>query len=252
VAGPFVAQRQPLLILMYHCVQDNPTGIDYVPVNVFRRHVAYLVDQGYKFQTMRQVYENWPAVVAGPKAVVLTFDDLWASQVDECLPIIKKYEGVGTFFVSTAHVGDRRRRPSGSPFGRCYSELGSWKDVRTLESSGMEIGAHTHTHPRMSDLSREQVREELETSNRILADFVNSPAVSFAFPFGRPSSYSPWIVSMLPTFGYKTACTTQWGRPVAGGSLLELPRIAIDGSDNLRRFAMKLRGDYDFLRWLKR
>lgn len=251
-AGPLVAQREPLLILMYHCVQDYPAGADYVPASVFRQHIAYLADQGYKFLAMRQVYENWPAVLTGPKSVVLTFDDLWASQVDTCLPVLKAHGCTGTFFVSTAHVGDRRRRPDGRPFGRYHAELGCWADVETLERNGMEIGAHTHTHPNMSRLGRDQVHAELATSNRILAGIVRAPVVSFAFPYGKPGAYAPWMIPMLPAFGYKTACTTRWGRPVAGSHLLELPRIAIDGADDLRRFAMKLRGCYDFLRWRRR
>lgn len=251
-AGRFVAQRQPLLILMYHRIQDHPRGTDYVPIHVFRQHISYLIDEGFRFLSMRQVFENWPTVLTGPKTAVLTFDDLWASQIDECLPVMRQHGCVGTFFVPTAHIGDRRQRLSRAPFACFQSDLGSWQDVELLEHNGMEIGAHTHTHARMSDLDQNEVVEELSTSNRILSGIVQSPITSFAFPFGRPSSYTPWIVSLLPAFGYKTACTTQWGRPVSESNLLELPRIAIDGLDDLARFAKKIEGHYDFLRWLRR
>jgi peptidoglycan/xylan/chitin deacetylase (PgdA/CDA1 family) len=251
-AGPWVAQRESLLILMYHRVEDGPRNQYSVCLQAFHEQLAYLVDDGYEFLTMRQVHEKWPAVLSGAKSVVLTFDDLWASQTDACLPAMAERGAAGTFFVSTAHVRDERHRPTDGPFDTGVAELGSWKDVELLHRSGMEIGAHTHSHRKMSDLDPGAFAQELATSNRILVDMVKSPVTSFAFPYGRPSTYRSWMLPMLAEHGYTTACTTRWGRPTAQSNLLELPRIAIDGFDNLGRFARKLKGHYDFLRWKRR
>jgi peptidoglycan/xylan/chitin deacetylase (PgdA/CDA1 family) len=250
--GPLTAQNQSLLILMYHQVQDSPCGIDYVPTRVFGQQIAFLADSGYKSLTIRQMCENWPDVTFGPKSVVLTFDDMWASHVDQCLPVLIRHGFVGTFFVPTGYVKNHRQRPIDGPFAIFGSDLGSWRDVETLEANGMEIGSHTHTHPMMSSLSYHEVEKELRTSAKILADRVKASVESFSFPFGQLSSYTPWIVSMLPDFGFKSACTAHWGRPCVSSSLLQLPRMNISGLDNMHQFRKKLDGHYDFLRWIRR
>jgi peptidoglycan/xylan/chitin deacetylase (PgdA/CDA1 family) len=246
--GPFTAQKEPLQILMYHCVQDSPKGLHYVPAAIFRDHVVHLAKKGYRSVTVRQLRNGWPEILNGPKTVVLTFDDLWASHIDHCLPVLKEHGFVGTFFVPTGFIKMHRYRSDNWPFV-FNSELGSWKDVETLKASGMEIGCHSHTHPKMSALSRRQAEEEIGKSTRILSERLNEPIESFCFPFGKPGSYASWIIRMLPEFGYTTACTTRWGRPNLKSDLFELPRIEINGWDNIHRFRRKLEGHFDFLRW---
>jgi peptidoglycan/xylan/chitin deacetylase (PgdA/CDA1 family) len=248
--GFLTAQRGNLRILMYHHLQSLPENKAYLPVDYFEEHMAYLANNGYKAYTLKDVWESWPGILDEPKTVVLTFDDAWVSHKTDVLPILKKYNFVGVFFVPTSHIKQERYRPPFSIFADSDTELCNWDDIKALEDSGMEIGGHTHTHRLMTGLSTEEIREELNISSKILSEYIQKPIVSFCYPFGKKKTFNSDIVKMVGEQGYKIACTTIWGCPARASNLLTLPRIAIGSNDNLYRFKRKLKGRYDFLRWI--
>lgn len=250
VIGPFSAQKSNLQILMYHRIQAFPSGRSYLRPDWFADQMSYLADSGYASYTLAEVAENWPEILDGPKAVVLTYDDLWASHVDIVLPVIKQHGFVGTFFVPTAHIEEQRHKPTFSDLALFDAELCNWDDIRALETANMDIGAHTHTHTMMTQLSTDEVLEELKVSRQIITRHLHKPPVSFSYPFGKKKAFNSQIVEMIAAQGFRVACTTLSGRPVRQSNLLMLPRINIDGTDNLKKFVRKIRGQYDFLRWV--
>ena len=62
----------------------------------------------------------------------------------------------------------------------------SWTQVRELQSAGLEIGAHTYSHPNLIRLSREDAERELRVSRELLEDRLSSPIDLMAYPFGKP------------------------------------------------------------------
>lgn len=65
----------------------------------------------------------------------------------------------------------------------------SWSDLEQLKRQGHEIGAHTMTHPCISDLSHREAEEEINRSARILRDRLGE-VTHFAWPYGRFSHFS--------------------------------------------------------------
>ena len=247
-----LAQRAHVRILMYHRIQARPGGGGYLRPEWFVRHMEYLSGKGFRSYRLCDLRDGWPDVLGGPPAVVLTFDDAWASHVDVVLPCLKEHGFVGTFFVATDHTEDQRHRPRYGGLADFESDLASWADVAKLLHAGMEIGAHTHTHHRLSELPAEQVVEELSVSRRILAEKLGCPVVSMAYPRGDRRSFTDQVVRAAAQAGYQVACTTIWGCPTRQSDLLQLPRIDINGLDDPARFVRKMKGHYDFLRWIRR
>jgi peptidoglycan/xylan/chitin deacetylase (PgdA/CDA1 family) len=77
-----------------------------------------------------------------------------------------------------------------------------------LQRAGMEIGAHTHTHPLFGGCSLKEVREEMRTSSDFMKDRFCEFLPLFAWPFGgtfRPalleeaSLYFSGAFNFLPT-----------------------------------------------------
>jgi peptidoglycan/xylan/chitin deacetylase (PgdA/CDA1 family) len=87
------------------------------------------------------------------KEVALTFDDgPYGETTEEILSILAE-EGVqATFFVVGRHV---EQRP----------EL-----VRKIMASGHEVGNHTYSHPRLTEITSEQAREELVKCEQAVFD----------------------------------------------------------------------------------
>ena len=61
-----------------------------------------------------------------------------------------------------------------------------WEELQELMAAGWHIGAHTHTHPNLSDLGSQDpsgalIREELEKNDKILEEHLGIIPTDFAF-----------------------------------------------------------------------
>jgi peptidoglycan/xylan/chitin deacetylase (PgdA/CDA1 family) len=126
----------------------------------------------------------------------------------------------------------------------------SWRDIREMSNDGFEIGAHSHTHLKISQQDRSCAKDEIERPKQILENKLGTSVRSFAYPFGRSDAFAPWTRDMLADAGYAAGCTMMSRALSKEDDLLELPRTDINGTDTLQRFVMKLNGDYDCLRWI--
>jgi peptidoglycan/xylan/chitin deacetylase (PgdA/CDA1 family) len=78
------------------------------------------------------------------------------------------------------------------------------KQIREMSSlPGIEIGSHSHTHPRHLDPAA--ARFELQTSKRHLEEWTGKPVVHYAYPEGRKNQAT---LKLLPEVGYHTAAAS--------------------------------------------
>ena len=68
---------------------------------------------------------------------------------------------------------------------------------------GIEIGSHSHTHPRYMDADK--ASHELRTSRELLEKWTQRPVVHYAYPEGKRN---PVVMDLLPKMGYLTAAVT--------------------------------------------
>jgi peptidoglycan/xylan/chitin deacetylase (PgdA/CDA1 family) len=108
----------------------------------------------------------------------------------------------------------------------------SWDDCRALESHGVSFGAHTVTHPVLSTLSDERAREEIESSQRRVAEEVRAPARIFAYPYGIETAFGEREEAFCEQLGFSSALSA------VGGALVET-RLA-DGTAS--RYALPRAG----------
>jgi len=98
--------------------------------------------------------------------------------------------------------------------------------VRSLHAAGMEIGAHTVTHPILTNTSDEEARREIRDSGEHLADILRVPIKLFAYPNGKPGQdYSVGHVRMVRDAGYRAAVSTSPGAARHGADVFQLPRF---------------------------
>lgn len=118
--------------------------------------------------------------------VSLTFDDGVASQL--AAADLLEARGVrGTFFVPSGFVGRRG-----------YLR---WGDVGALADRGHEIGGHTASHARITELDARSARREVEDDRRALVAHGVAP-VTFAYPYGACDDPTASIVREA---GYRAA-----------------------------------------------
>ena len=80
-----------------------------------------------------------------------------------------------------------------------------WNEAREMVAGGMEIGAHTQTHPIMSRLSSEDQRRELTQSKVTLEEQLGAKVESLAYPNGSPKDFTPDTLRHVEEAGYTTA-----------------------------------------------
>jgi peptidoglycan/xylan/chitin deacetylase (PgdA/CDA1 family) len=101
------------------------------------------------------------------------------------------------------------------------------EQVRSLDAGGMEVGAHTVTHPILARLESARAENEIRDSKRGLEAMTGKRVGLFAYPNGRPGrDYGPEHVGMVRTLGFDAAVSTAWGVASAASDPYQLPRFS--------------------------
>ncbi len=119
----------------------------------------------------------------------------------------------------------------------------TWDQVREMSRNGIEMGAHTATHPILTRVSLSRVEEELRLSKEKIEDELGRPVISFAYPNGGVNDFSPEVVSLVKKIGFELAFTLVQGTTRYAdirSNPLTIRRIYLGASDVLPRFVTKL------------
>ena len=88
----------------------------------------------------------------------------------------------------------------------------SSKQVTALSNKGMEIGAHTVTHPILAKLTLKQAKEEIVNGKDQLEELTGKKIILFAYPNGKyGKDYNEDHVNLVRRVGFTGAVTTEWG-----------------------------------------
>lgn len=107
--------------------------------------------------------------LAAPR-VSFTFDDGYESFITKAAPTLQAQGYVGTAYATTSFIGT--------------AGFMTWAQVQSLQNDwGWEIGGHTVTHPLSTEITAEQLEQEMAQSKADL-EAHDIDATSFATPFG--------------------------------------------------------------------
>jgi peptidoglycan/xylan/chitin deacetylase (PgdA/CDA1 family) len=97
----------------------------------------------------------------------------------------------------------------------------SWDEVRELARQGFEMGAHTRSHPILTQLPLAEVERELRACRDTLEKKLGVRPTLFSYPNGATS---PEVTRLVGRY-FQAAVTTRTGLCTRASGLLELPRI---------------------------
>jgi peptidoglycan/xylan/chitin deacetylase (PgdA/CDA1 family) len=98
--------------------------------------------------------------------------------------------------------------------------------VRAMHQAGMQIGAHTVSHPILASVDEHTARREMAQSRDALQSITGGRVGLFAYPNGKPGvDYLAEHVRMVEALGFDAAVTTGWGAAAAGSNLFQIPRF---------------------------
>ena len=111
--------------------------------------------------------------------------------------------------------------------------------VALAQGDLIEIGAHTVTHPALSELPAASQREEINKSKARLEAILERPITSFAYPYGKQCHYSAETVGIVREAGFSCACSSFVGVVEQTTDPFQLPRSRVPDC-NGERFAKRL------------
>ncbi len=172
-------------VLMYHRVLETPSaetshGI-WVSAKQFSSHLKSLKRRGFKTITFRDYDQFLRGKGTLPrKPIILTFDDGYEDNYRIAFPLLQRFG----FSAVVYAVTDLDRRTNFWDKDELPAKLMSPPQLSELHRSGIEIGSHTVTHPRLPMVPLENALCEMRNSKDALEQLLGSDVLSFAYPYG--------------------------------------------------------------------
>jgi peptidoglycan/xylan/chitin deacetylase (PgdA/CDA1 family) len=219
VKGTSVPGNATVPILMYHVINPPPSSAPYpglyVPAGEFAAQMQALKAAGWHAVTMNQLEANWTrGVPLGPgKPVVLTFDNGYASQYTNALPVLRRLGWVGVENIQL----------SGLP----PSEGGlTDTQVRGLLSAGWELDTQGISHADLITLDAAGLRYQVATARQILRRRYGVPVNWFCYPSGH---YDATVIAAVRNAGFVGSTTVVPGWAARSEDPYRLPRLRVLG-----------------------
>lgn len=293
--------RGRLTILILHRVHERPDPLfpDEPDAARFDDMMGW-VKSWFNVLPLDQAARQLASGTLPPRSAAITFDDGYADNYTQALPILRRHGLCATFFIATAYLdggcmwNDRiinalRRCQlrqidlrhlglgcytldsaaakrlaidallSGTKYLSSDERLEQVEHIakatavdeacqpmmtsaqtRALHRAGMQIGAHTVSHPILAGLDIDSARNEIARSKIALEQLIGEEISAFAYPNGKPGvDYRPEHADLVRQAGFTCAVSTAWGAARTGDDLFQLPRFTPWGRTRLP-FALQL------------
>lgn len=201
--------RQPVVVLLYHRVNDDMRDELTTGIEQFDRHLEWL-GRHCRVVSIEDVIDDRVDRRSRRPLVAITFDDGYRDNAVNAAPILERHGFPAAFFVSTGIIGTTRPFPHDVNRGAGTRPAMDWRQVRDLRERGFTIGSHTETHIDCGREPFEAVRRELAGSMNALQRELGLERILFAYPYGRRDNITPEVRDAVRDLGY-AACLSAYG-----------------------------------------
>ncbi len=225
----------PLMVLFYHRIADDRANGWTHSNRLFRKQIRWL-QRHCDLISLEEVQRRMRNLHNGRPAACITFDDGYAENCDQAIPLLVEENIPCTYFVSSTHVLEGKRFPHDIAAG-CPGKPNSIEQLREMARSGIEIGAHTRNHADLGTVTDEKrLHDEVVVAGEELQSAIGKPVRYFAFPFGLPANLNARAFQMAFEYGYEAVCSAFGAYNFPGGDPFHLRRIHVDNMWRLRNW----------------
>lgn len=182
-----------IMVIMYHGIEDRPP---YHRIKEdFIEDLQYLYDNNYRLISMKDYKSGIISTPAGFKPVVLTFDDglstTFSLEEKNGELVVKEDSAIGILEAFCEEHPDFGKAAALYINGGkgAFEGAGTYEErLNWLVDHGYEVGNHTNSHPKLSQLNEEQVQEEIGKVDRLIKETIPNYTVdTITYPHGiRP------------------------------------------------------------------
>ena len=181
--------KNSAVVFMYHKFGIDKYPTTSVTLDQFNAHIDEFIKEKYSIKSLEFIIDTIINDGDLPKNTIgISIDDADRSFYEVGWPKFKKNNIPVTLFVNTSTIHKNNKN---------YL---NWNQIRELKKEGVSIGAHSHSHYHMSDLTIDEVRNEIEISNNIFLKELGEIPSLFAFPYGETNEK---IINLLKEYKFK-------------------------------------------------
>lgn len=228
-----------IIILLYHQIGDFPkseTNLNcFCRFKDFYLQMEFLKNSDYKVISLNEAIDmifNIQSI--DENYVVLTFDDGCEKFYDITFPVLDKFNFPSTIYPIAGYLG---KHAIINGYVHPGLKILSKKMLFDLSQLGVEIGAHTMNHFKLTQVDNITAFNQVKISKDTIEAIIGKNINSFSFPHG---DYNNDVVEIVSQAGFTNALTCISGSANNAKSVFELPRKYITYFDTLEIFKSKL------------
>jgi peptidoglycan/xylan/chitin deacetylase (PgdA/CDA1 family) len=235
-------QSESLVILFYHGVSRSQRPKFARQMDFLKRHTCI-------------VPADWAGGTMEGRACAITFDDGFVSTLANALPELQERQIPCTLFVPAGVMG---RAPDWEMEASVVRDeiVADGHTISKLASPLVTVGSHSMSHRRLSQITVDLARSEIEHSRSVLSDLLGREVRLISFPYG---DYDRSVVDLCVQAGYEIMYSIE---PVAvdpRGATRVRGRVEVTPDDSLLEIYLKSTGGYGWMpvasaikRWVMR
>ena len=214
----------PVGILFYHRVDNNHLNPWTITNHRFREQIRWL-QKNFDLVSLEEAQNRIRSGFNDRPTVSITFDDGYADNCSEALPLLVRQNIPVTYFVTTQNILEQKPFPHDLNRNQPL-EPNSVEMLRSLSSAGVEIAAHTRTHPDLGAIEdHKRLKDEVIGGIVELEELIGKKIRYFAFPFGQHENLNDAVFQMCHDHGIEAVCSAYGGWNEIGGDSFHLQRF---------------------------
>jgi peptidoglycan/xylan/chitin deacetylase (PgdA/CDA1 family) len=231
-AGEAEAKRILIPVLLYHDISYELSDDYTLHPRIFAAQMEWLYANGYRAVS----FDDLNSTAAPKRAVVITFDDGYASFIPYVLPFLQAYGFKATINIIGQYVGSYLSDGGVRP-------MLSWDEYRYLAATGL-VGCgchtyrlHTHRHQGAAGVSNEVLLEDLTHFQNVYAREMGARSKIMAWPYGF---YSENSIAVAQKAGFRYLLTSKKGVYRHSDGTTEIPRSNVTANEKLSTFQSRI------------
>ena len=217
-------------IFVYHRVANvsHDPHLLCVSLKNFENQIKYL-KENFDVVPLSQIINNLKSHKIKNKTISITFDDGYADNFYNALPILEKFNVCATIFVTTGNIDSQEnfywdKDTNKEDRGRSMTK----KEIGKISAHNLiEIGAHTVNHPNLKKIYLNKQTLEIDTSKKALENILGKKIDGFAYPFGSKNTFSKETIKAVKQVGFRYACANTQKRIYSFSNVFAIPRILL-------------------------
>lgn len=228
--SPLPKRSSAIPILLYHKIAPpSPSGTKsrslYVHPKRFASQMRWLKAFGYQGLSICDLLPYLAGDKSG-RVFGLTFDDGYRNVLDNAAPLLDELGFTATNYFVSEQIGGHNQWDTVRNIPKL--PLMTTQEMREWVANGHEAGAHTISHPRLTDLPYDIAQKEISDCKKVIEEATGAPVKAFCYPHG---AHNEDIRSLVEEAGYTSATTTKKGAARTSHNKFALPRITVRRTD---------------------